>query len=48
MVGLGEDTAGVFSNDADFAKQIVSAADEVNESMWRMPITEHHRESIKP
>ena len=47
MVALGTETAGLFSNDDDFAKEIIDAGKEVFEKNWHMPITEEAREGIK-
>jgi leucyl aminopeptidase len=47
MVALGNETAGLFSNDDDFALEIKKTSDEVFEKTWHMPITEEARENIK-
>eukprot|EP00347_Sterkiella_histriomuscorum_P020665 403336937 len=47
MVALGNETAGLFSNDDDFAKEILEAGKDVFEKSWHMPITEEARENIK-
>jgi len=47
MVALGYDTAGLFSNDDDFAKQIEDSAKRTFEPVWRLPINDEHREVIK-
>jgi leucyl aminopeptidase len=47
LVALGNETAGLFSNDDDFAKEINQAGKEVFEKSWHMPITEEARENIK-
>ena len=38
MVALGEETAGLFSNDEDLAKDLLKAGKDTNEPLWRMPI----------
>lgn len=47
MVALGNETAGLFSNDDDFALEIIKSGKEVFEKSWHMPITEESREAIK-
>lgn len=47
MVALGEKTAGMFSNDDNFAKEVIKSSKLVNEPLWRMPIMPEHRETIK-
>jgi len=38
IVGLGEEYAGLFSNNDDLSKNIFSASMEVNEKVWRLPL----------
>ena len=47
MVALGNETAGLFSNDEDFAQEIKDASKEVFEKVWHMPITDEAREGMK-
>ena len=47
MVALGEQTAGLFSNNQELADEIVKAGKDVNEPFWQMPVTSEHRETIK-
>jgi len=47
MVALGEETAGLFSNDDKLAKDLIASGKETDEALWRMPIFEEHRETIK-
>lgn len=47
VVALGEHTAGLFSNDDDFAKEILDDGNDIFEPYWRMPITEEARDGIK-
>jgi leucyl aminopeptidase len=47
MVALGNETAGLFSNDEEFALEIKKTSEEVFEKTWHMPITEEARENIK-
>lgn len=45
-VGLGEYTAGMFSNNDELADNLMKAGKEVRERCWRMPIEEEHRQEI--
>ena len=47
MVALGQETAGLFSNDDDFAQEIKKTGKEVFEDMWHMPITQESKDGIK-
>jgi leucyl aminopeptidase len=47
LVALGNETAGVFSNDEAMAKSIVESGKETFEPYWHMPITEEGKEAIK-
>lgn len=47
VVGLGEQAAGVFSNDDKLSADIKTAGEGVNERYWPLPITEEIRESMK-
>lgn len=47
MVALGEETAGLFSNNDQLAQTLSKAGDETGEALWRMPIAKEHREGIK-
>ena len=47
MVALGEETAGLFSNDDDMAKDLLEASKAASEPLWRMPIMAEHRKGIK-
>jgi leucyl aminopeptidase len=46
-VALGNYTAGLFSNDDDLAGLIADAGKSVDESFWRLPIFDEHREAMK-
>lgn len=46
-VGLGEYTAGLFSNNEEMVKSIVEAGKRTHERCWPMPIEEEHEEEIK-
>jgi len=47
MVALGEETAGLFTNDDDMAKKLLDSGKATSEHLWRMPIAEEHRKGIK-
>ena len=47
MVALGEETAGLFSNDEKMAEGLLDAGKTTGESLWRMPIAAEHRKGIK-
>ena len=47
MVALGEKTAGLFANNEDFAAEVLASGKDHSEPLWRMPIQEEHRETIK-
>ena len=47
VVALGDDIAGVMSNDDELAKLIVQSGYAVGEPMWHLPVSKKHRESIK-
>lgn len=40
MIALGQNTAGVLSNDEEFSDSILAAAKDAGESMWPLPIVE--------
>ena len=44
MIALGNETAGLFTNDDDFGKEINQAGKDVFEKSWHMPITEEAKE----
>ena len=46
-VALGDVTVGVFSNDEDFSKKVMVAAEEAGERMWQMPMFEEYKEQYK-
>ena len=47
LVALGENTAGLFTNDSILEKQLLESAKNTNENIWSLPINEEHREAIK-
>ncbi len=46
MAALGEEYAGLFSNDDMFVETILSAGKEVNEEVWRLPINKAYDKMI--
>ncbi|HTZ62264.1 MAG TPA: leucyl aminopeptidase [Thermoplasmata archaeon] len=47
VVALGDDTAGLMSNDDKLANALLAASATTGEPLWRMPITDYHRELVK-
>lgn len=47
VVALGDDIAGVMSNDNKLAKEIINAGNAVGEPMWRLPVSKEHRKSVE-
>ena len=42
IVSLGEEYAGLFSNDDDLSKNIFKASENVNEKVWRLPLHKNY------
>ena len=42
IVSLGEEYAGLFSNDDDLSKKIFQASKNVNEKVWRLPLHKNY------
>ena len=42
IVSLGSEYAGLFSNDDNLSKQILSAGEKVEEKVWRMPLHKNY------
>jgi leucyl aminopeptidase len=47
VVALGDDTAGLMSTDEKLAAGLLAASATTGEPLWRMPITDFHRELVK-
>ena len=47
VVALGPDIAGLMSNDEDLAQALLDASRQTGEQVWRMPVTDTHREMVK-
>ena len=47
MVALGEDVTGVFTNNDEMAKEIISASNNWNEYFWQMPMFDIFKKNLK-
>ncbi len=47
VVALGDDTAGLVANDEKLAQGLLAASAATGEPIWRMPLTDYHRELVK-
>ncbi|MEM1076315.1 MAG: leucyl aminopeptidase [Pseudomonadota bacterium] len=47
IIGLGHENAGVFSNDDDFCKAFLKAAETEGEGAWRMPLGQAYDDLLK-
>ena len=47
IIGLGHENAGVFSNDENFAKAFLKAADTEGEGAWQMPLGKAYADQLK-
>jgi len=47
MVALGNDTAGLFSNCDDLSEQLMKSSEKAFEPLWRLPITQEHKDAMK-
>lgn len=46
MVALGEEYAGLESNDDDVVNKLVNAANATGENLWRLPLCKHFEDAI--
>jgi leucyl aminopeptidase len=46
-VALGDDTAGMVATDDRIARGLLAASAATGEPIWRMPLTDYHRELVK-
>ncbi len=46
VVALGDEFAGLFSNSDELSKNLINAGNDVNELLWRLPLTEHYDRRI--
>jgi leucyl aminopeptidase len=47
VVALGDDTAGLISSDDRLARALQAASAQTGEPIWRLPLTDVHRELVK-
>ncbi|MFI5417708.1 MAG: leucyl aminopeptidase [Candidatus Lutacidiplasmatales archaeon] len=47
VVALGDDTAAVVSTDDRLARGLLDASAATGEPLWRLPLTDYHRELVK-
>jgi leucyl aminopeptidase len=47
VVALGDDTAALISTDDRLANALLAASAATGEPLWRMPLTDYHRELVK-
>ena len=47
VIALGSDLAGLWSNNNELANELLKAASEVGEGMWRMPLQRSYKEGLK-
>jgi leucyl aminopeptidase len=47
VMALGDDIAGLVSNDEKLAQGLLTASASTGEPIWRMPLTDYHRELVK-
>ncbi len=47
IVALGNDITGAMTNNEGLFEQVLEASNEVGEPIWRLPITEKHKERVR-
>ncbi len=47
VIALGHEHCGVMSNSDELIVELQAAADQAGEKIWRLPVTEGHREGMK-
>ena len=47
MVALGNDVAGVMTNDQAWCDELLAAANEAGELAWQLPMFSHYRDQIR-
>ncbi len=47
VTALGDDTGGLVANDDRLAQGLLAASAATGEPLWRMPLTDYHRELVK-
>ena len=46
-IALGQEAAGLFSNDDDLANRVLAAGEDVGERLWPFPMWDEYREHVK-
>tara|TARA_Y100000590_G_scaffold457803_1_gene611196 strand:+ start:15161 stop:16645 length:1485 start_codon:yes stop_codon:yes gene_type:complete len=46
LVALGQEKAGLFSNNDDLAKKLIKSGEKTGEPLWRMPLGDNYRKMI--
>lgn len=46
-IALGKDIAGLFSNDSELVKKLLSAANATGELLWQLPLHQEYKKMIK-
>jgi leucyl aminopeptidase len=46
-IALGQEAAGLFSNDADLARQVWQAGESSGDRVWEFPMWDEYREHVK-
>lgn len=46
-IALGNDVAGLWSNNDDMAAQLTAAADKAGENLWRLPLVDEYRSQVR-
>ena len=46
-VALGNETAGLFSNNDELSEKLLDSSKRTFEPFWRLPIMKEHRETMK-
>jgi leucyl aminopeptidase len=47
VIALGNEAAGLFSNDRDLARRILASGEETGERCWELPLWDDYREIVK-
>ena len=47
VIALGNDVAGLWSNNNQLAEELLNAASEVGEGLWQMPLQKSYKDGIK-
>jgi leucyl aminopeptidase len=47
VIALGEDVVGLFTNQQEFAQQVLSAAEATSEPMWQLPMFDSFADQLK-